>query len=121
MGDKRKNQSTKCLNACRYSNRNLKGSNASTFEPVSSVEILASEDECEEEDGQQAQGANQHRAQIHICNANTKRHQGAGFVIGKKKNKRAEDGPGIQTVTCEPAPHAPAGPVLHRSVDWTEN
>lgn len=68
--------------ACRYSNRNLKGSSASTFEPVSSVKMLADEDEREEEDGQQAQGANQHNAQIHICNVNTKRHQGAGFIIG---------------------------------------
>lgn len=37
-----------------------------TFEPVSSVKVLASEYQCEQEDGQQAERANQHSAQIDI-------------------------------------------------------
>lgn len=59
------------------------------------MKMLAGEDEREEEDGQQAQRANQHSAQIHICNVNTKRHQGAGF-IKKKKEKKQKTGHGFK-------------------------
>ena len=63
-----------------------------TFEPVSSVEVLASENQREEEDGQQAQWANQHSAQIHIYKnkqASDKWHyRSKTCVCGKVKQKR---------------------------------
>lgn len=44
-----------------------KNNKKNTFESVSSVKVLANENQSEQEDGPQAQRADQHSAQIHIC------------------------------------------------------
>ena len=48
-------------------NNNNNNNKQNTFESVSSVKVLANENQSEQEDGPQAQRADQHSTQIHIC------------------------------------------------------
>lgn len=71
-------QICKCERFLRQTNKGF------TFEPVSSVKVLASENQSEQEDGQQAQRANKHRTQIHIYKADIlktrKNHQTSSII-----------------------------------------
>lgn len=49
-----------------------------TFLSVSSMKVLASENQSEQEDGQQAQGANQHSTQVHVYKGNM--HQNSDLI-----------------------------------------
>lgn len=52
-----------------------------TFLSVSSMKVLASENQREQEDGQQAQGANQHSTQVHVYKGNM--HQNSDLIQSK--------------------------------------
>lgn len=45
------------------------------------MKVLASENQSEQEDGQQAQGANQHSAQVHVYKGNM--HQNSDLIQNK--------------------------------------
>lgn len=49
-----------------------------TFLSVSSMKVLAGENQSEQEDGQQAQGANQHSTQVHVYKGNV--HQNSDLI-----------------------------------------